>query len=835
MKRVVFLTVIVLLSYVAAKSQCSVYAYQEQGFIPADSTLPCVVRTQPYNQILQFQFDTISSLEPWNLAPFLASIDSLIWDSIVGLPNGLTITFNKGQFPIGYSNHEFGCLQITGTTSVPPGLYKAAFYGVIKVFYGGALTLPVTTDTLDLFTYRFQVIDLGDTCAFGTQVPSTLSIQTNGDQIICIGNSAQLTAQGIGGTGGYAYSWSPANGLSCTNCRNPVLTYSGVQEYIVEVTDGQSTVYDTIAVSQGGCGTIKGNVFEDLNGNGQRDNGENGLSGIKVTLSGSTTTHVVTDFWGNYSTDALFGENYILTASPYDRLLCNGTIVLPDSMTQPGQGSYAVQLGSGSIVVTGKNFGFLAPNSPCGTISGKVFSDVNGNGIRDIGDDGIPGMKVELDNGSFAYSDLLGNYQVNAFLNDPVIVSLNTNSGYYNTNCSGGLLPIQTYPVQPSTYTETLTSGNPNVSGIDFGIFDTVSFDASVSSLVPFASNPGMNFETWLGWEAFGPSTNDCYLRLTYNNYYLNFINSTPSPTTVSNGYLEWVLPADSAGVYAFGLIDLEFNLLGSTPQGTPLTFTGSWSCPGGDACAANDSFSYTTTTLGPLKRGALPDFNSMDVIHTGDPTNGHIDNTDSLFSYIIGIQNNTPDSVYSITILDTLSEFLDVNTIQRPFSNFPYTLCVTPDNVLIIQMNNVAVPSSGFDFQNSYGFLQYHIRRKMNIPNGSVISNSATIIFNNSEGVTTNKVENQYLLASVEEQKIDNFELYPNPTTGKLTLNLKQLFVDGHVEIFSLLGERMLSQSLVAGQTEYELDLSDLNNGMYLVRITGQGQSLTKKVMISQ
>ncbi|MCC7302421.1 MAG: gliding motility-associated C-terminal domain-containing protein [Bacteroidia bacterium] len=54
----------------------------------------------------------------------------------------------------------------------------------------------------------------------------------SGNTIIMAGNSTNLTA-----TGGGNYQWSPASGLSCTTCPNPVATPSVTTQYCVIVTD----------------------------------------------------------------------------------------------------------------------------------------------------------------------------------------------------------------------------------------------------------------------------------------------------------------------------------------------------------------------------------------------------------------------------------------------------------------------------------------------------------------------------------------------------------------------------------------------------------------------
>ena len=52
------------------------------------------------------------------------------------------------------------------------------------------------------------------------------------DVVICPPASIQLSA-----TGGTSYNWSPATGLSCTNCPNPVATPASTTTYSVEIID----------------------------------------------------------------------------------------------------------------------------------------------------------------------------------------------------------------------------------------------------------------------------------------------------------------------------------------------------------------------------------------------------------------------------------------------------------------------------------------------------------------------------------------------------------------------------------------------------------------------
>ncbi|TAL61545.1 MAG: hypothetical protein EPN85_04555, partial [Bacteroidetes bacterium] len=66
-----------------------------------------------------------------------------------------------------------------------------------------------------------------------TSVPGPVAVASAASTNITIGNNTSLTA-----TGGGTYSWSPAAGLSCATCANPVAAPSQTTAYCVIVTDG---------------------------------------------------------------------------------------------------------------------------------------------------------------------------------------------------------------------------------------------------------------------------------------------------------------------------------------------------------------------------------------------------------------------------------------------------------------------------------------------------------------------------------------------------------------------------------------------------------------------
>jgi hypothetical protein len=87
-----------------------------------------------------------------------------------------------------------------------------------------------------------------------------------------------------------------------------------------------------------------------------------------------------------------------------------------------------------------------------------------------------------------------------------------------------------------------------------------------------------------------------------------------------------------------------------------------------------------------------------------------------------------------------------------------------------------------------------------------------------------------------IDEQQATTFEIYPNPSNGKVNLVLGENLQDKAViEVYNLLGERMLYQEashLRQGET-ISLDLSRTVSGLYIIKLSSENGSCSKKVSV--
>ena len=222
------------------------------------------------------------------------------------------------------------------------------------------------------------------------------------------------------------------------------------------ITGGQDVTVDFGYYQLGSIGDF---VWNDLNANGIQNSGEPGIPGVTVTLSNGATT--TTDANGAYAFDNLAPGTYTVSAStPSGYLVSPSNAGGNPALDSNGSGASVTISGNSNTTI---DFGFYR----LGSIGDFVWSDVNGNGLQDVGEVGVAGVVVSLSNGATTTTNASGAY---AFTNLP--------AGTYTVSFT---LPLG-YAASPSNVgsddtidsdgsgVSVVVAGNVNTT-IDFGIY----------------------------------------------------------------------------------------------------------------------------------------------------------------------------------------------------------------------------------------------------------------------------------------------------------------------------------------------------------------------------
>jgi prepilin-type N-terminal cleavage/methylation domain-containing protein len=208
-------------------------------------------------------------------------------------------------------------------------------------------------------------------------------------------------------------------------------------------------------------GFVTALVFNDINGNGTQQPGEDPISNVLVSLTPPAQT-AITNSSGKVRLFANAGA-----------WSCTVTAPESSSVTSPNPFTSTMLNGDSASIA----FGIL--KGQVGTISGSVYTDNNKNGVKDAGEAGIQNVWVGItpDGGltvkGYAYTDASGNYSIsNVPINDPP----HTQALYAMAIVPTGFFPTTTTSIGPIWLQDAQT-----ISGQNFGMssFQRITLNAS--------------------------------------------------------------------------------------------------------------------------------------------------------------------------------------------------------------------------------------------------------------------------------------------------------------------------------------------------------------------
>ncbi|MFZ6052804.1 T9SS type A sorting domain-containing protein [Halocola ammonii] len=83
----------------------------------------------------------------------------------------------------------------------------------------------------------------------------------------------------------------------------------------------------------------------------------------------------------------------------------------------------------------------------------------------------------------------------------------------------------------------------------------------------------------------------------------------------------------------------------------------------------------------------------------------------------------------------------------------------------------------------------------------------------------------------SIEKNSPEEFSLYPNPTSGEVTLNFPPGLKPQEIEVRNAMGRVVQSDCAIHGST-IKIDLSHLSSGMYFLNLRFEGEVISKKII---
>lgn len=655
-------------------------------------------------------------------------------------------------------------------------------------------TFPVQTGTsisnMAAGSYSFTVTDAAGCVRSGLAVipqQSVINAQAYSSNPACPATTGLVSVSVSGTNPPYTYTWN-------TGATTASLSAVALGNYTCVITDNV------------GCSLTKAVTLQ---------------SSSPVSISLSTT-----DASCLYTADGSVMANPVGGTAPYTYQWSNGQNTATATGLSTGHLYLYVTDANGCTQDKHTFVGYDAGNNNCYcTITGKVYLDMNNNCQFDSGEQGVENIMINGSglgavftnaNGDYSFAAPSGTYTLSESVqsiyplagcqNNAVSVTVTAAPGCVSTtNFANAVNPIHdihivktnvTFAIPGNTYTQAMIVQNDGTIG--------------ESAILLGSEHDGQ-----LGYVSATPAMYTQQDAINEPNWYSVTSGLSLAPGAATVIYTDYMVPPNIP-------LATEVNFWDSAAYAAPMT---NWLS---DYTPWNNVETLSTTVIGSY------DPNFKEVSPKGTGAQGYIATTDSVLDYIVHFQNTGSYYAQKVVILDTLDADLDWTSLRPGYSDHNYVATISETGVLKFTFNNINLPWQDMTEMGSRGMVAYSIKQKPNLSPGTEMRNSAAIYFDYNEPVITNQTLNTIELpAGISEMKpVVGLNMYPNPTTNELNINLVNADNSSIINVFDVQG-RLLHSQQVNGNAVQKVDVSGLTSGFYFVSVeSNNGLKVTGKFL---
>ena len=351
-----------------------------------------------------------------------------------------------------------------------------------------------------------------------------------------------------------------------------------------------------------------------------------------------------------------------------------------------------------------------------------------------------------------------------------------------------------------------------------------IGFTCASTSALDIAVNPDIPvtgiYDQWNNIYVTNSSCDpiDATVALTFSPKYNYDGNAHPAPTFVSGNTITWNL----SGVANVAPVKLFYQVLDDAHDlvaGDTVHEQISVSPTAGDTDPSNN----IAIVIDTVKAGVDP--NEMWVSPVGNILAG------TQLKYTINFENTGNDTAFNISVYDTLSDNVDVKSLNLLMASGVMNIAVLNSgghNIIKFDFPNINLLDSSHHGQCD-GAVIFTVNAKSGLPNGTTIFNHAGIFFDYNPVVMTNTVENIIGIptAVTTLKKSTATTIYPNPANSELTINTGSNTYATAI-ITNTLGQVLMTQSLSSNDTK--IKVSALTPGLYYLTLRGESGVEVKK-----
>ena len=515
------------------------------------------------------------------------------------------------------------------------------------------------------------------------------------------------------------------------------------------------------------------------------------------------------------------------------------------------------------------------------TLSGKVYYDLNQNGIQDTGEPIMPSASINISPLTLQYTTNQNGY----------FGAVNPASGPVNYNVNASV-PGWNVTTTPSQYTFTLDTINYDQDSIDFGFYPNSLISDADIDLIGTANHCITNNYGWIDILNTGTLPVNILAQVTLDTN-ATFISSVIAPDSVVGNILYYSFDS----LFPFNTITNFYTTTLSGSLGLNDTVVHTTILEIHDLNNTLLSTEYDTTenivvcSYDPNDKTAFPNGS------TGGPQISLNDNLE----YVVRFQNTGNATAIDVRIEDTIDVNLDLSTFSLISSSHLVDVTIDPIGLVTFLFEDINLPDSTSDEPGSHGYVKYKIEQVSGLLPHDEIQNTAHIYFDLNAPITTNttlntiecydlpdatitQVWNQLIVigdpdysyewffngvaipnsdtnelefylsgeytviitnefnctstANIVATGIGNlskinvdFTIHPNPSDNNFNISLTGNGSINSVSVYNCIGQEVFSKNSLNAD---KIQISDhvLSKGFYFVKITTDtGKTITKKI----
>lgn len=509
---------------------------------------------------------------------------------------------------------------------------------------------------------------------------------------------------------------------------------------------------------------------------------------MPVGVSTNTKAYLIKlDLNGTVSNGACYGFNF-------PTLNTMGIASSTSKVYLTGNVGSAARFGGYHITspqVNGANYVAVYTDS-ANLITGSSFYDANSNGSFDTGEIACP-SNLSLNNGSTS---------MNTLINGDYIIGVGT-----GTYTSSIVNPPLYYNYSPAGYTSTFSTLSSQVDSNKHFAFQPIPNQSDlVIDLVTGFFRPGFNGVAYVTLNNIGTTSESGNIDLLLNHPEITINSSSPVASSITGNaaILNYSLNPGESITYVISYYVSVNAQIGNSFQSSAQAVNGNDLTPNNNTKILNSLItgSYDPNIKEVSESTIYPDF----VLNN------------EFLEYTIHFQNTGNDTAFTVLIIDTLSDFLDLSSFEIVSSS--HALVVNNyDGVIWFRFNHINLPDSGTNEVMSHGYVKYRIKLKSTIAVGNSVYNTAYIYFDFNEAIVTNTATTTLsLLSSVKNSTVSQLQIYPNPIIDDF-LTIKSNEKIQSVAIVDVTGKIVFNQN-TNGILVKEIDLKSLSKGVYHIRV---------------